>query len=122
MKAKFKAFLKKHRAYKKFERNLLKQDGFDGIENIDDYALLDYLRSKYNDEVYYEDVISGRGLLDIYDHLEIKSNLEMNMKIRKLIKEEPVNKAKLITKYSSKDKLCDMTLRIFTKFYVSDII
>ncbi|NTV23113.1 MAG: hypothetical protein HGA85_01915 [Nanoarchaeota archaeon] len=88
-----------------------------GIENIDDYAILDYLRSRYNGPVYYEDIVSGRGLIDIYNHLEIKSNLEVNFKIRSLILEEPVNKAKLITKYSSKDKLCDMTLRIFTKFY-----
>ncbi|MBN2367606.1 ROK family protein [Candidatus Woesearchaeota archaeon] len=88
-----------------------------GIEDIEDYALLDYLKGKYKGQVYYEDIISGRGLIDIYDHLEIKSNLEVNLKIRKLIKAEPVNKAKLITKYSKEDKLCDMTLRIFTKFY-----
>ncbi len=88
-----------------------------GIEDIGDYALLDYLKDKYTGQIYYEDVVSGRGLIDIYDHLEIKSNLEVNMKIRKLIKEEPVDKAKLIAKYSSEDKLCDMTLRIFTKFY-----
>ena len=44
-------------------------------------------------------------------------NLQINFKIRKLIKEEPVYKAKIITEYSSKDKLCDMTLKIFTKFY-----
>jgi glucokinase len=88
-----------------------------GIEDIEDYALLDYLKEKHPGQIYYEDVVSGNGLIDIYDHLEIKSNLEVNLKIRKLIKEEPVNKAKLITKYSSKDRLCDMTLRIFTKFY-----
>jgi glucokinase len=88
-----------------------------GIENIDEYALLDYLRHKYEGQVYYEDIISGRGLVDIYDHLEIKSNLVVDFKILKLIREEPVNKAKLITKYSGKDKLCDMTLRIFTRFY-----
>ena len=88
-----------------------------GIEDIEEYALLDYLKEKYSGPVYYEDIISGRGLLDIYDHLEIKSNLEINFKIRRLIKEEPVYKARLIEKYSREDKLCDMTLRIFTKFY-----
>ena len=88
-----------------------------GISNIEDYALLDYLKAKYKGQIYYEDVVSGRGLIDIYDHLEIKSNLDVNLKIRKLIKEEPVNKAKLITKYSKEDKLCDMALRIFTNFY-----
>jgi glucokinase len=88
-----------------------------GVENIEDYALLDFLRAKYKSQVYYEDAISGRGLTDIYDHLEIKSNLKLNMKIMKLIKDEPVFKAKLITKYSSKDRLCDMTLMIFTRFY-----
>jgi glucokinase len=87
------------------------------VADIDDYSLLDYLKDKYNGQVYYEDVISGRGLIDIYDHLEIKTNLQINFKIRKLIKEEPVYKAKIITEYSSKDKLCDMTLKIFTKFY-----
>jgi glucokinase len=88
-----------------------------GVEDIEDYALLDYLKGKYSDTIYYEDVLSGRGLLDIYDHIEIKSNLEVNMKIRKLIRKEPVYKAKIITKYSKQDKLSDMTLRIFTKFY-----
>lgn len=88
-----------------------------GVEDISDYALLDYLKSKFPSTIYYEDVLSGRGLIDIYDHLEIKSNLEVNMEIRRLIKEEPVHKAQLITQYSKKDKLCDMTLRIFTKFY-----
>ena len=88
-----------------------------GIEDIEDYALVDYLKHKYSGPVYFEDVISGRGLMDIYDHLEIISNLKINFKVRNLIKEEPVNKAKLITLYSSEDQLCDMTLRIFTKFY-----
>ncbi len=87
------------------------------VGDIEDYALLDYLKDKYGSQVYYEDVISGNGLIDIYDHLEIKTNMEINLKIRNLIKAEPVNKAKLITEHSSKDKLCDMTLRIFTKFY-----
>jgi glucokinase len=89
-----------------------------GVGDIGDYALFDYIRTKYNvASVYYEDVVSGRGLLDIYDHLEIKTNMELNMKIMKLIRAEPVNKAKIITKFSQKDKLCDMTLQIFTKFY-----
>lgn len=88
-----------------------------GVENIQEYVLLDYLRNKYGNQVYYEDVISVRGLIDIYDHLEIKTNMKLNLKIMRLIKEEPVNKAKLITKYSSKDRLCDMTLTVFTKFY-----
>jgi len=88
-----------------------------GVEDIDDYALVDYLKKKYKRDVYYEDILSGRGLIDIYDYLEIKSNLEVNMRIRKVIKEEPVNKAKMIVKHSTKDKLSDMTLRIFVKFY-----
>ncbi|MEM3374821.1 MAG: ROK family protein [Candidatus Woesearchaeota archaeon] len=93
-----------------------------GIEDIQDYALLDYLKDKNKNlkngtQVYYEDVVSGNGLIDIYDHLEIKTNMKLNLKLRNLIKAEPVNKAKIITKYSSKDKLCDMTLHIFTKFY-----
>jgi glucokinase len=75
------------------------------------------MKHKYQSQVYYEDVVSGRGLTDIYDHLEIKTNTKLNMKILKLIKEEPVNMAKLITKYSKGDELCDMTLKIFTKFY-----
>ena len=88
-----------------------------GVDDIDDYALLDYLRGKYGRSVYYEDVLSGKGLIDIYDHLEIKSNLDTNMKIRRLIKEEPVHKAKVLIQHSKTDKLCDMTLNIFTKFY-----
>lgn len=88
-----------------------------GIEDIDDYALFDYLRGKFGRQAYYEDVLSGRGLIGIYDHLEIKSNFDTNMKIRNHIKDEPVHKAKILIKYSKKDQLCDMTLRIFVKFY-----
>ncbi len=87
------------------------------IEDIDDYALFDYFKIKYRRIPIYEDVLSGNGLIDIYDHLEIKSNLKTNLKIRGLIKKEPYYKAQVITRYSSKDKLCDMTLQIFTKFY-----
>ena len=79
--------------------------------------MFDYVRGRYKGTAYYEDIVSGRGLIDIYDHLEIKTNMEINEKIRKLIKEEPVYQAKVISKHASKDKLCDMTLRIFTKFY-----
>ncbi len=87
------------------------------IEDIDDYALFDYLKIRYRRMPIYEDVLSGNGLLDIYNHLEIKLNLPTNMKIKALIKEEPYYKAQVITKYSEKDKLCHMTLQIFTKFY-----
>ena len=87
------------------------------IENIDDYALFDFLKIKYRRMPIYEDVLSGNGLLDIYEHLEIKSNLKTNIKIRRLIKKEPFYKAKVITKYSSNNELCDLTLQIFTKFY-----
>ena len=86
-----------------------------GIEDIEDYALLDYLHGKYPRTVYCEDVLSGRGIINIYNHLAIKSNLEMNMKIRKLVNKE--NNPEIITKYSSKNDLCDMTLKEFTKFY-----
>ena len=87
------------------------------IEDIDDYALFDFFKIKYRRMPIYEDVLSGKGLIDIYNHLEIQSNLKTNMKIRKLITKEPYYKAQVITKYSSSDKLCDMTLQIFTKFY-----
>ena len=40
MKAKFKAFLKKHRAYGRFERNMLQYSNFRNVKNIDDYVVL----------------------------------------------------------------------------------
>jgi glucokinase len=88
-----------------------------GIEDIDDYALVDYIRKKVDGQIYYEDLVSGRGLIDIYDYLEIKNNMELNMGLRRQIKEEPIHKAMLLVRHSSKDKLCDMTLRIFVEFY-----
>ena len=51
------------------------------IEDIDDYALFDFLKIKYRRMPIYEDVLSGNGLLDIYNHLEIKLNLPTNTKI-----------------------------------------
>ena len=82
-----------------------------GIENIDDYALLDFLKGKLSRTVYYEDILSGNGLINIYNHLEIKYNLG-----DKQLKTAPTN-AEIITKYGEKDKLTDMALQIFTKFY-----
>ncbi|MBN1503016.1 ROK family protein [Candidatus Woesearchaeota archaeon] len=87
-----------------------------GIEDIHEYGVLDYLSKKYKGPVYYEDVVSGRGLIDIYDYLEIQSNIDFDMNIKSRIRNVP-KKAEFITKHCDKDELCDLTLRMFTKFY-----
>ncbi len=88
-----------------------------GIENIEEYALLDYLKKRGKNPVYYEDVVSGRGIIDIYDHLEIKSNIDFDMDVRKKIRTIHVRTAEIITKTSEKDQLCRITLLWFVRFY-----
>ncbi|MEK6917001.1 MAG: glucokinase, partial [Nanoarchaeota archaeon] len=87
-----------------------------GIEDIEDYALIDYFKKKIRDIVYYEDILSGRGLSNIYEYLEINSNLLPDSKIRKIIIDKK-NKPELITENYKKDKLSEMTIDIFVKFY-----
>ncbi|MBD3204170.1 ROK family protein [Candidatus Woesearchaeota archaeon] len=88
-----------------------------GIEDIHDYALVDYLTKEFGKPVYYEDVLSGRGIINLYKHLAIKTSYKRNHKAGEKIKKKLLKSAEMVTKYSSKDELCDITLKEFTKYF-----
>src|SRR3989344_3445517 len=87
-----------------------------GVEDIDEYALVDYIKKKIKGTVCYEDVLSGRGISEIYEYLEIKSNLTMNGRMHRLIQEAD-RKPEIITENYKKDKLSGLAVRLFVKFY-----
>ncbi|MGV8171497.1 MAG: ROK family protein, partial [Candidatus Woesearchaeota archaeon] len=73
-------------------------------------------KNRYKDA---EDIVSGRGIVNIYDFL-MTQKIKHNNKIKLLIKNSP-NKEKpaLITKYALEDRdaLCMRTLELFIKYY-----
>ncbi|MFH0876050.1 MAG: ROK family protein [archaeon] len=88
------------------------------IEDIHDYSLRDYLKSNlHREQIYHEDVVSGRGLIALYKHLAITSQLNRSQRAGKEIINHEYKTADMITKYAPKDPLCDLTLKEFTKYY-----
>jgi glucokinase len=83
-----------------------------------DLKLITYLRQKklYNDA---EDIVSGKGILNIYNFLltqKIKHNPKYNKAIMKVSDKE---KPALISKYALEDRdlLCIKTMELFIKYY-----
>ncbi len=88
-----------------------------GIDDIHDYGVMDFLKKQIQGEVYHEDIVSGRGLIQLYKYLAIKSQSNRNQKAGERIIENKINTAEMITDYSSKYELCNETLQLFTKYY-----
>jgi glucokinase len=66
-----------------------------------------------------EDVISGRGIVNIYKFVQTQ-NMKQNKKIKLLLNKTPdMKKPALITKYAleDKDEICIRTLELFMKYY-----
>lgn len=88
-----------------------------GIEDIHDYSLLDFLRKEYGKQVYYEDILSGKGIINLYKHLAIKTSSQRSYQAGEKIKKTVMKSAEMITKYSNKDELCKLTLKEFTRYF-----
>ena len=83
-----------------------------------DFKLQSFLIKKkiYKDA---EDIVSGRGIVNIYNFL-LTQKIRHNTKIQAMIKRAPdINKPSLITKYALEDKdaLCIRVLELFIKYY-----
>lgn len=83
-----------------------------------DFKLQSFLLKKklYKDA---EDVVSGRGLVNLYNFL-LTQKIRHNTKIQSMIRNAPEkNKPTLITKYALEDKdvLCLRVLELFIKYY-----
>ncbi|MBT3464319.1 ROK family protein [archaeon] len=81
-----------------------------------EYNLIKHLQKKYKTQVYWEDILSGRGLVGIYDFLDSHKKYAKN-KIYLEIKKSGLKKGYLITDYESKNKLCKDTVELFSTFY-----
>ncbi|MBU0758135.1 MAG: ROK family protein, partial [Nanoarchaeota archaeon] len=88
-----------------------------GIKDIHDYQLIESIKKKKSDIIYYEDLISGRGIVNIYRHLAIKSNIDRDSKVGIKINSNHIMSAETVTSCSKNDELCNLTLMEFTKFY-----
>ena len=69
---------------------------------------------KIKNPITYEELLSGRGIKNIYYFLRSK-NKEENSQISKEI-DNSKEKAELISKYKDKDIICSETFKLFTKF------
>ena len=103
---------------KKTKRYLsLKSEGGHGdlvINSKEEFKFLENLkREKKLDNVSWEDVLSGKGLTNIYKHLYKKHKTTIYTK--KIVKNyfDPM----IISKYHKKDPACKETFKWFTKFY-----
>ena len=65
--------------------------------------------------VCYEEVLSGRGLVNIYDFLKDQNISEKNLVFDEI--EKSIDKPALISKYRNIDETCKKTFELFTRFY-----
>jgi len=79
--------------------------------------LLEFIKkSKGNSEpVCYEEILSGRGLVNIYNFLKNQNISEKNLVFDEI--EKSIDKPALISKYKNTDETCKKTFQLFTRFY-----
>ena len=87
------------------------------IHTDKEMELISYIKTKKNigDPIIYEDVLSGRGWENIYNFFRYKKLYEKSIYTNEI--DKITDKAPLISKYRSKDKICNEVFNIFTTFY-----
>lgn len=80
-------------------------------------GLLQYLLQKYPDHVSYERVVSGMGLVNIYDYLKHSQYAPEQTAVAEKMQQQDV--AAVISEYgqSGTDPLCAEALRLFCRLY-----
>lgn len=86
-------------------------------QNEFELALTSFIKNmrKISKPLCYEEVLSGRGIENIYFFLRKHGQYSETRYSREI--ETSQEKAPLISKYSSVDETCAETLRLFTRFY-----
>ena len=74
-------------------------------------ALLRFLRDKHGSHVSYERVLSGPGIIDIYEFM--KQYAKESDKVKAALKEKNADKPALIMRFAKTDKLCRHTADLF---------
>jgi len=87
------------------------------VQNDFEIGLTSYIKEKMgiNEPISYEEVLSGRGLENIYYYLKQKREYEDTNYSREI--DESDDKAEAISKYRTADETCKETFRLFAKFY-----
>jgi len=87
------------------------------IHNDFELKLADFIKKTKGatEPVCYEEVLSGRGLVNIFNFLK-SENISQNPLVFDEI-ENSFEKPVIISKYKSKDETCKKTFELFTRFY-----
>lgn len=80
--------------------------------NNQDFELFEFLRKNSNNIIQWEDILSGTGIRNIYMYLLRKNNTAGLLEIKK-----SGYNSELISKYKYKDEICNLAMKIFTRFY-----
>ena len=87
------------------------------VQNDLEKQLLNFIKEtrEISQPITYEEILSGRGIENIY--LYLKKNWEKESSIYTKEIDKSQDKANLISKYKENDELCRETFRLFTLFY-----
>jgi glucokinase len=87
------------------------------VQNDFEMKLLDFIRKKngISQPLTYEELVSGRGIENIYLYLKKLNEFETTEYTDKIVRSQ--EKASLISKYKMVDDTCKETFRLFTKYY-----
>lgn len=77
--------------------------------------LVDYVRRHKGVEVCYEELLSGRGIENIYDFLRSRKGFQSTSMTDEI--DRSAQRSMLISKYREKDPICKETFRLFAKYY-----
>ena len=87
------------------------------VQNNFEIGLTSFIKEKMgiNEPISYEEVLSGRGLENIYYYLRKKQEHITTIYDRKI--DDSPDKAEAISKYKKVDENCQEAFRLFAKFY-----
>ena len=87
------------------------------VYNSFELKLLEFIKKSkgISESVCYEEVLSGRGLVNIYNFLKNQNISGKNLVFDEI--EKSIDKPALISKYKNIDETCKKTFQIFTRFY-----
>ncbi len=87
------------------------------VQSDFEMKLIEYIRkiSGISQSLSYEEVLSGRGIENIFLFLRYKEEFKETQYTKEI--ENAVDRTPLISKYKDLDKTCKETFRLFTKFY-----
>jgi len=97
------------------------EGGHEDLPVVDsfEYELMQFVKDRRGGEAPcdYEDLLSGRGIIAIYDYIIEMEMFDYNSVTDMICKAKDEEKAALISKNAKEDDACMKTFEIFTRFY-----